>query len=105
MTRVAGQAAHGRRDHDEATDPARDKPALYLDGGIHAGELTSSAVATRRVGHLLNGFGRDACVTALLDALAFYVRPEFHPDGSDLTLVHDQFLCGQRPAWEQCRGY
>ena len=77
---------------NEATGPATEKPALYVDGGIHAGELTSSAVATHLVGHLLNGYGRDPRVTALLDARAFYVRPKFNPDGSDLALVHDQFL-------------
>ncbi len=77
---------------NEATGPARDKPALYVDGGIHAGELTASAVATHLVAHLLNNHGRDPRVTALLDARAFYVRPKFNPDGSDLALVHDQFL-------------
>ncbi len=77
---------------NEATGPAADKPALYVDGGIHAGELASSAVATHLVGHLLNGYGRDPRITALLDARAFYVRPKFNPDGSDLALVHDQFL-------------
>lgn len=77
---------------NEATGPARDKPALYVDGGIHAGELTASAVATHLVAHILNNHGRDPRVTALLDARAFYVRPKFNPDGSDLALVHDQFL-------------
>ena len=77
---------------NEATGPAEEKPALYVDGGIHAGELTASAVATHLVGHLLNGYGRDPRVTALLDARAFYVRPKFNPDGSDLALIHDQFL-------------
>lgn len=77
---------------NEATGPASEKPALYVDGGIHAGELTASAVATYFVGHLLDGYGKDPRVTALLDERAFYVRPKFNPDGSDLALLHDQFL-------------
>ncbi len=77
---------------NEATGPAADKPALYVDGGIHAGELTGSAVATHVIGHLLNGYGNDPRVTALLDTRAFYVRPKFNPDGSDLALIEDQFL-------------
>ena len=77
---------------NEATGPAADKPALYVDGGIHAGELTGSAVATHFIGHLLNGYGNDERVTALLDTRAFYVRPKFNPDGSDLALIEDQFL-------------
>ena len=77
---------------NEATGPAADKPALYVDGGIHAGELTASAVAIHLIGHLLNGYGTDPRVTALLDTRAFYVRPKFNPDGSDLALIHDQSL-------------
>ena len=77
---------------NEATGPAAHKPALYVDGGIHAGELTGSAVATHVIGHLLNGYGRDPRITALLDVHAFYVRPKFNPDGSDLALIHDQSL-------------
>ena len=77
---------------NEATGPAVEKPALYVDGGIHAGELTGSAVATHVIGHLLKGYGSDSRVTALLDTRAFYVRPKFNPDGSDLALIDDQFL-------------
>jgi len=83
---------------NEATGPASDKPALYVDGGIHAGELTGSAVALHLLGHLLNGYGSDTRVTALLDQRAFYIRPKFNPDGSDLVLIHDQSL---RPRFEQ----
>jgi len=77
---------------NEATGPASEKPALYVDGGIHAGELTGSAVATYFIGHLLHGYGEDPRVTALLDTRAVYVRPKFNPDGSDIALLHDQFL-------------
>ncbi len=77
---------------NEATGPASEKPALYVDGGIHAGELTGSAVATYFMGLLLNGYGSDDRITALLDTRAVYVRPKFNPDGSDLALIHDQFL-------------
>ena len=77
---------------NEATGPAAEKPALYVDGGIHARELTASAVATHLVAHLLTGYGTDDRVTALLDARAFYVRPKFNPDGSDMALLGDQRL-------------
>ena len=77
---------------NEATGPAATKPALYVDGGLHSGELTASAVATHLIGHLLNGYGSDPRVTALLDLRAFHVRPKFNPDGSDLALIHDQSL-------------
>jgi murein tripeptide amidase MpaA len=77
---------------NRATGPASEKPALYLDGGIHAGELTGSAVAFYVLGTLLAGYGTDPRITALLDRNAFYVRPKFNPDGSDLVLATDQPL-------------
>ena len=77
---------------NEATGAARMKPALYVDGGIHAAELTGSAVATYLIGHLLTGYGSDSRITELLDTRAFYVRPKFNPDGSDIALIDDQFL-------------
>jgi hypothetical protein len=75
-----------------ATGPAEEKPALYLDGGIHAQELTSSEVALYVMAYLLNGYGNDPQVTGLLDTRAFYIRPKFNPDGSDLVLDEDQWL-------------
>lgn len=72
-----------------ATGPAHEKPALYVDGGLHAAELTGSAVATHLLAHLLTGYGRDPQVTRLLDTGVFYIRPKFNPDGSDLVLRED----------------
>jgi murein tripeptide amidase MpaA len=77
---------------NQATGPAEEKPAQYLDGGIHAGELTGSAVALYVLGHLLDNYGRDARITRLLDTRTIYIRPKFNPDGSDLALIHDQSL-------------
>ncbi len=77
---------------NEATGPASDKPAIYLDGGIHAAELTGSEVALYTLGELLNRYGSDDAVTELLDTRAFYIRPKFNPDGSNLVLDTDQSL-------------
>ncbi len=77
---------------NEATGPASEKPAIYLDGGIHAAELTGSEVALYTLGQLLNGYGSDDAITELLDARAFYIRPKFNPDGSNLVLDTDQSL-------------
>ena len=77
---------------NEATGPAVEKTALYVDGGLHAGELTGSAVALHLLVHVLNGYGQDPRVTALLDRSALYIRPKFNPDGSDLALIYDHSL-------------
>ena len=77
---------------NEATGAANEKPAIYVDGGIHARELTGSAVAIHLVAYLLNGYGESERITALLDTRAVYVRPKFNPDGSDLALLGDHRL-------------
>lgn len=69
-------------------DPA-EKPALYVDGNIHSGELTGSSVTLYLMGHLLEGYGDDPGITALLDSRTFYLRPKFNPDGADLALEQD----------------
>lgn len=84
----------------EGTGPASEKPALYLDGGIHSGELTGSQVALYVMGQLLTGYGRDPAMTEILQRYAFYVRPKFNPDGSDLALIHDQSLRSTVHPWD-----
>lgn len=85
----------------EITGPAMEKPALYLDGGIHSGEFTGSQVALFALGHLLTRYGWDPEVTDLLERYAFYVRPKFNPDGSDLALIQDQFLRSTVRPWDE----
>jgi hypothetical protein len=77
---------------NRATGAPHEKPALYLDGGIHAQELTASAVALYVLAHLVQSHGRDVRATRLLDTRTFYIRPKFNPDGSDLVLTQDQWL-------------
>ncbi len=85
----------------ESTGPAREKPALYLDGGIHAGELTASQVALYTLGTLLAGYGTDGEMTRLLEEYAFYIRPKFNPEGSDLALIRDQSLRSTPRPWDE----
>ena len=80
--------------------PAEEKPALYVDGNIHAGELTGSAVTLYLMGHLLNNYGTDPAVTALLDTRTFYIRPKFNPDGADLALLEDENLRSSVRPWD-----
>ncbi len=90
---------------NEATGPASEKPALYVDGGIHAAELTGSSVALHLLGELLQEYGTDPRITELLDTRAFYIRPKFNPDGSDLVLIQDQYLrSSRRPVDEDADG-
>ena len=85
----------------EITGPAAEKPALYLDGGIHSGELTASQVALYVMGNLLSRYGWDPEVTDLLERYAFYVRPKFNPDDADLALIQDQNLRSTPRPWDE----
>ena len=77
------------------------KPALYVDGGIHSGELTASAVTLYLMGHLLDNYGKDPRVTQLLDTRVFYLRPKFNPDGADLALLYDVPLRSSVRPWDE----
>ena len=68
------------------TGPATDKPAAYFEGGRHSGEITSSESVLYLIKYLVEGYGRDARVTRLLDRAAIHLRPQNNPDGSNLYL-------------------
>jgi len=72
--------------------PPADKPGVYVDGNLHSGELTGSAVTLYLAGYLLDNYGKDPQVTELLDTRTFYLRPKFNPDGADLALLHNVSL-------------
>jgi hypothetical protein len=70
-----------------AAKPALLKPAILIEGNIHAGEVTASATALYTVKQLLEGYGRDREVTALLDRVTFYVVPRLAVDGAEFYLT------------------
>ena len=77
---------------NQDTGPAGEKPGFYVDGNIHSGELTGSAVTLYLAGYLLDRYGTDPEVTGLVDTRTFYLRPKFNPDGADLSLLKDVSL-------------
>ena len=74
------------------TGPAADKPAYWVDGNIHATEVTASVAVLYFVHSLLARYGKDADVTRALDTRAFYVLPRMNPDGAEWALA-------DRPRW------
>lgn len=69
------------------TGDALSKPALYIDGNIHAGEVTSTMCAMHTIDYLLTNYGSDEEVTKLLDTTTFYIIPRVTPDGSEKYLT------------------
>jgi murein tripeptide amidase MpaA len=64
-----------------------DKPAFWVDGNIHASEVTASAACLYFIHTLATKYGKDKQVTAALDTRAFYVVPRINPDGAELALA------------------
>lgn len=71
---------------NENTGSHLDKPAAYFEGGRHSGEVTSSESVLWLMQHLLEEYGSDPEITALLDHNVIYLRPQNNPDGSNLYL-------------------
>ena len=77
---------------NRATGEAGDKPALMVDGNMHATEWAGGVAALHFVHKLLAGYGEDERVTRLLDTRTVYVLPRMTPDGVDATLEQGRFI-------------
>ncbi|MGQ9585388.1 MAG: M14 family metallopeptidase [Anaerolineae bacterium] len=64
-----------------------EKPALWVDGGIHASELATSTACLYLVSQLVSKYGSDPRITACLNRGVFYVCPRVSPDGAELVLA------------------
>jgi len=71
---------------NKETGPATEKPAAFFEGGRHSGEITSSESVLWLIQHVVENYGADPEITALLDRAAIYARPQNNPDGSNLYL-------------------
>jgi murein tripeptide amidase MpaA len=71
----------------EATGPAEDKPAFWVEGNVHATEVAASVACVYFLNHVLTRYGQDADVTRALDTRAFYVCPRVNPDGPEWALA------------------
>ncbi|MDL2225738.1 M14 family metallopeptidase [Eubacteriales bacterium OttesenSCG-928-M02] len=77
---------------DTATGDFAAKPAYYVDGNHHAGEVTGSMVCIYFAYHLLKGYQKDAKVTELLKTTTFYIIPRISQDGSETYLTTPEIL-------------
>ena len=75
---------------NKATGPDTDKPAAFIEGNRHSGEVTAAESALYFAWHVLTNYGTDPEITRLADTKALYVRVKNNPDGSDLYLLTAQ---------------
>jgi murein tripeptide amidase MpaA len=66
------------------------KPQIFLDGGIHAREWISPAVIDFHITKLLEGYGKDAAITKLVDAIEWTLVPIFNADGYSFTWTNNR---------------
>lgn len=72
---------------NRATGSDKDKPALWVDGNIHASEVSPASACIYFCKYLIDNYGKDADVTRALDTRAFYICPRVNPDGAELALA------------------
>ncbi len=64
-----------------------EKPAIWVDGNLHASEVAASSAALYVLHTLVSKFGKSAEVTRALDTRAFYIVPRVNPDGAEWALA------------------
>ncbi len=82
-----------------ATGEPHEKPGIYVDGNIHAGEVTASMVALYLIDYLVDNYGKDEDVTYLVDRTTFYVLPRVNPDGAEVYLTTPSTLRSSVRVW------
>jgi hypothetical protein len=71
---------------NKKTGKDTDKPAMFIEGNRHSGEVTAAESALWFADHIIRGYGTDPGLTKLVDTKAIYVRVKNNPDGSELYL-------------------
>lgn len=84
---------------DKTTGPHHEKPAIYVDGSIHAVEVAASMICLYLIDHLLNCYGEDDQVTHLLKTRTFYILPRVNPDGVEKYLTTPYMLRSSVRPW------
>jgi hypothetical protein len=85
---------------DHTSGEPSEKPAIWIDGNIHASEVTASVAVVHLIDQLTSGFGLDPRVTRALSSRTFYLVPRINPDGAELALAElPAFVRGSVHAW------
>ncbi|XP_047417946.1 carboxypeptidase A2 [Sciurus carolinensis] len=58
-----------------------DKPAIWLDAGIHAREWVTQATALWVANKIASDYGNDPSITSILDTMDIFLLPVTNPDG------------------------
>jgi hypothetical protein len=71
---------------NKKTGKDTEKPAAFFEGGRHSGEVTATETVLWMAKYLIENYGKDPEVTALVDKNAIYLKPMNNPDGHNLYM-------------------
>jgi murein tripeptide amidase MpaA len=69
------------------TGAPEDKAALWVDGNIHATEVSPTSACIYLLNTLCTQYGKDEEVTRAVDSRTFYICPRVNPDGAEWALA------------------
>ena len=64
-----------------------DKAALWVDGNIHATEVSPTTACFYLLNKLTSEYGKNDDVTRVLDTRTYYICPRVNPDGAEWALA------------------
>lgn len=91
--RSIGKSLHGRDMwlaivNAPKTGPHESKPAMWIDGSIHANEVQAGEAVLYTLWYLTKSYGHNQRITQLLDNYSFYLMPVVNPDSRDHWFDH-----------------
>src|SRR5690606_5431603 len=82
---------------NSATGIASEKPALWVDGNIHASEVSPSSACLYLLNKLVTEYGKTDDISRCLDTRTFYICPRINPDGAEWALADKPKIIRSRP--------
>lgn len=74
-----------KKSDGDCTRAATPKPKFFLISQIHSREISTGEVSYRWIDRLVDAYGTDPTITALLDTTEMWVVPVANPDGVDIV--------------------
>lgn len=81
--------------------PLNKRPAYFIKGNHHAGEVTGCAASLYTIWYLLTNYGVDSLCTRVLDERTLYVMPRITVDGSEVYLTSPKSLRSSPSPWPE----
>jgi hypothetical protein len=81
------------------SETGRNKPSIWIDGGIHSREWIGISTVTYMLNKLVTGYATDAKMKNFVDKANWYIVPVLNVDGYEFTHTEDRmWRKNRRPA-------